>query len=299
MPRSFRCPTRVANVADGDRVDAGERLVEQDEMGLGGERAGDLAAPALAARERHRRGAAQMGDRKLGQQRRQHLLAQIRRRLHNLEDRADVLLDREAAKDRRFLRQIADAEAGAPVHRQIGDVTPVEHDHAGIGRDQPGDDVKARRLAGPVRAEQADRFAALDRKIDPSQNRPPLKALAQPLPHQTAAFRRGIVGNEPRLLRQPRRRARGQSSCLHRLHGFFPPTAEGFAALPALPDEVGCSRTKIPSTRGAGAPGLAASVIIRLTFRFRSTTAYWPLIAFCPRVITTLPSKVTMPVSAS
>ncbi len=52
MPRSFRWRTSVADVADGDRVDAGERLVEQHEGGVGGKRAGDLDAAPLAARER-------------------------------------------------------------------------------------------------------------------------------------------------------------------------------------------------------------------------------------------------------
>jgi hypothetical protein len=38
-----------------DRVDAGERLVEQDKARLRGQRARDLDAPALAARQRRRR----------------------------------------------------------------------------------------------------------------------------------------------------------------------------------------------------------------------------------------------------
>ena len=37
----------------------------------------------------------------------------------DLEHRADILLDGEAAKDRGFLRQIADAEPRALIHRQL------------------------------------------------------------------------------------------------------------------------------------------------------------------------------------
>ena len=41
------------DVDDGDRVDAGEGLVEQHEARLGGQRTGDLDAPAFATREAH------------------------------------------------------------------------------------------------------------------------------------------------------------------------------------------------------------------------------------------------------
>ena len=45
----------------------------------------------------------------------------------------DILLDGQAAEDRGLLRQIADAEAGALVHRQGGDVLAVELDRAVVG----------------------------------------------------------------------------------------------------------------------------------------------------------------------
>ena len=45
-----------------DRVDAGERLVEEDEARLRGERPRDLDAAPLAARERRRRRVAQLLD---------------------------------------------------------------------------------------------------------------------------------------------------------------------------------------------------------------------------------------------
>ncbi len=86
--------------------------------------------------------------------------------LHHLEHRADVVLDIEAAEDRRFLRQIADAEPGALIHRQVGDVVAVELDDAAVGLDQPGDHVERGGLAGAVRSEQADRLAAPDIEAD-------------------------------------------------------------------------------------------------------------------------------------
>ena len=93
-------------------------------------------------------------------------LALLARGLDDLEHGADVLLDGEAAKDRGFLRQIADAEPRALIHRQLGDVVAVELDGAAIRLDQAGDHVEHRGLAGAVRAEQADRFAAADIDAD-------------------------------------------------------------------------------------------------------------------------------------
>ena len=52
----------VLNVAHRDRIDAGEGFVEQHVIGAGGQRAGDLDAAPLAARQRDRRCVAQPCD---------------------------------------------------------------------------------------------------------------------------------------------------------------------------------------------------------------------------------------------
>ena len=52
-----------------ERIDAGERLVEQHDRRVGGQRAGDLAAAPLAARQRHRRRVAQPGQAEFVEQR--------------------------------------------------------------------------------------------------------------------------------------------------------------------------------------------------------------------------------------
>ena len=58
----------LLDIEHGDRVDAGERFVEQDETRTGGERARDFDAAALAAGERQCRVTAQMRDMQLAQQ---------------------------------------------------------------------------------------------------------------------------------------------------------------------------------------------------------------------------------------
>jgi hypothetical protein len=87
------------------------------------------------------------------------MLAPLGVGLDRLKHGANVLLDTEAAEDRGFLRQIADAEARALVHRQRCHVESVEFDAAFVGLDQAGHHIEDRRLAGAVGPEQADRFA--------------------------------------------------------------------------------------------------------------------------------------------
>ena len=91
-------------------------------------------------------------------------------RLGQFEDGQDVLLDRQPPKDRGFLRQIAEPEDRAAVHRQAGDVVAVEHDPARIGLHEAHHRIEAGRLARAVRTEQPDHLAAPDRHRDVAEH---------------------------------------------------------------------------------------------------------------------------------
>jgi len=184
-----------ADIVDRDRIDAGERLVQQQVFRIGREAAGDFHPPPLAARQRQRRRAAQMGDGKLRQEFLQPLAPLVAVRNGDLEDRQDVVLDREAAKDRHFLRQIADAKPGPAIHRQPGHVAPVDQHLTAIGRDQPGDVVKAGGLARPVGAKQCHHLAARQIQRHVADHRPAAIALAQvDDPQPTTAFGQFQIG---------------------------------------------------------------------------------------------------------
>ena len=101
-----------------------------------------------------------MVDVELGEQRVEFALARALVGLDDFEDGPDVVFDRQAAEDRGFLRQVADSEARAAVHRHPGDVVAVEQDVAAVGRHEAGDHVEAGGLARAVGAEEADRLAA-------------------------------------------------------------------------------------------------------------------------------------------
>ena len=109
----------------------------------------------------------QAGNIELLQQGVQVGLALLLVRLDHFEHRADIVLDIEPAKNRRLLRKVPDAEARPLVHRQSGHVVPVELDAPSIGGDEPGDHVEYGGLAGAVRSEQADRFAAAQIEANP------------------------------------------------------------------------------------------------------------------------------------
>src|SRR5262245_46238098 len=92
--------------------------------------------------------------------------AGFRRALPKFQNCEDVVCDAEFAKYARLLRQITDAEPRAFVHRHVRDRFIFEFDDALIGFDQSNDHVEAGRLAGTVRAEQADDLAASNEQTD-------------------------------------------------------------------------------------------------------------------------------------
>ena len=72
----------------------------------------------------------------------------------------DVLLNRQLAKNRRFLRQVAKAESGPAVHRQGSQVLSIEQYPSAVRCNQPDDHVESGGLAGTIRTQQANDFAA-------------------------------------------------------------------------------------------------------------------------------------------
>ncbi len=71
---------------------------------------------------------------------------------------ADVFLDCQSAENGGFLRQIADTEAGTPVHRHGSDVVAVDGDLAAIDRYEARDHVETGGFARAIRAKQPHGF---------------------------------------------------------------------------------------------------------------------------------------------
>ena len=100
----------------------------------------------------------------------------------------DVVAHAHAAEDRVLLRQVADAEPRALVHRQRGDVRAVDRDAARIGRDQAHDHVEAGGLARAVGTQQADDLAAAQVQADVLHHLAALERLGEVDRPQTVAL---------------------------------------------------------------------------------------------------------------
>ena len=120
MPRAVRCRTSCWMSETAIRVDAGERLVEQHELRVARQRACDLEPAPLAAdseidgalrRCAMLNSSSNSSSRCLRRLRSRSVTSRIARMLFSTES---------PAKDRGFLRQVADAEPRAPIHRQRG-----------------------------------------------------------------------------------------------------------------------------------------------------------------------------------
>ena len=169
-------------------------------------RARDLAAASLAARKRHRRAFAKARQPEFVEKLLEPLASHPLVRLGHLQHRQDVLLDGEPAEDRRFLRQVAEAEDRSPVHRQVGDVLAVQENSACVRLHQPHDGIKAGRLAGTVGTQQADNFAAVDGERNVVKHRPAVIGLCDGAHVEADIGSRGLLAGPD------------QDRCL--VHGF-------------------------------------------------------------------------------
>ena len=81
-----------------------------------------------------------------------------------LRDEGQILADRHVRVERRRFRQIAGPALG--LDRLVEDVEARDDGFALGGRHEAGEDAHRRRLAGAVRAEEAEDLAALDAEAD-------------------------------------------------------------------------------------------------------------------------------------
>src|SRR5690349_18960214 len=161
------------------RIDAREGLIEQHEARLGGECAGDLDAATLTARERVTHGLADVPDAQLLEQLLEQLLTRRALHLARLEDGQHVVLDGELAEHGGFLRQVAEPELRATMHRQERNVLLADADASGVTWHESDDHVEGRCLAGPVWAEQSHNLTALEAERQLAHHLARLVALRQ------------------------------------------------------------------------------------------------------------------------
>ena len=146
--RADHLPRRAARL----RVEAGRRLVEEDEVGIADERDAEVEPPLLAARERLDARVRLL----LEPDERDHLVDVARRAVVAGEDRVR-LAHRQVRPQLRLLEDDADPLAEVR-SRPLGIV--AEHAHlAGVALAVALEDLDGRRLAGAVRSEQPEDLA--------------------------------------------------------------------------------------------------------------------------------------------
>ena len=143
----------------GDRIDRGERLVHQQQLGVGGERASDADALLLAARELMRIFAAiGFGVEPKHLEQLDDPVAHPRRGpFQEARDGGDIVRHRPMRKEPNGLDGIADP-AAQRFGRQVPDLLAADPDRARIDRDQPIDHPQCRRFAAPGGAQQHAEF---------------------------------------------------------------------------------------------------------------------------------------------
>src|SRR5262245_54528643 len=133
------------------RIDAGERLIEEHEFRLNCERTRDLDATTFAAREANSERIANVAYVQLFEQ-----LFELRlpsRAVEvppRLKDSADVVRHAQLPKYRRLLREVAQADLGAPVHGQLRDVAGRHVDTALVAAHEAHEQSTGRRLPGTI-----------------------------------------------------------------------------------------------------------------------------------------------------
>jgi hypothetical protein len=150
----------------GHRVEAGGRLVEEEDLRLVHQAAGDLDAAPHAAGEIHHLFVAPLGEVHGFEQLVDQLLALRARHAVELREDDQVLFDAQLGVARHRLRDHADGAAHAV--GLLGDVESADAGHAAGRRQQRRQHADQRRLAGAVRSEQAEDFALLHVNDTPS-----------------------------------------------------------------------------------------------------------------------------------
>ena len=183
-----------------DRVDAGEGFVQQDEARVGGQGARDFHPAALATRQRRGGRVAQVVHVQVFEQRVQPRLdGGVLQRFAGVvelqfQHRTHVLGHAELAEDRRFLRQVAQPQAGAAVDGQALDGLAVQQDLPGVVAQQANQHVERGGLAGAVGAQQAHDFTLVHGQRHVLDHLAAAVGLLQAAGFQTAATFCPVVG---------------------------------------------------------------------------------------------------------
>ena len=183
LPSRWSAQDVVLHLVDHRGIHGGGRLVEQEQLGVGHQRAGEgqeLALPVGEAAGRQRRPSPPRPTRSSSRRARSTAAASSRRSARRaqqprqqllllvlLEEHQQVLERAEAGEDADLLERARHAEPRHAVGRRAGEVVAAEEHAPAVGGEIAGDAVEERGLARAVRADQAHQLAAARRPGPP------------------------------------------------------------------------------------------------------------------------------------
>jgi len=168
---------QALDLADAFRVHPGEGLVEEDEVGVGGQRPGDLQPAALAAREGVGVLVLKLGEPELVEELERDLEPLLLGKRAVLEDREQVFERGHPPEGRGLLREVAEPHPRPLVHGKPAHVLPPELDPPGVRPDEAHHHVEGGGLSRPVGAEEGDDLAPAELEVHPPHHLAPAVAL--------------------------------------------------------------------------------------------------------------------------
>src|SRR5262249_45833723 len=141
-------------------VERAERLIQQQDRGIVGERARDRDALLHAARQLAGKSALETLKADGADEAPNYLFALRSRHAAHLEAVIDVLRDRQPGEQRVFLEHDAAVDAGT------GDGLAADLDYAAVGGNESAQDVKQRALAAARRPDDRDELALRHVDVD-------------------------------------------------------------------------------------------------------------------------------------
>lgn len=149
-------------VFDGEWVDAGEGLIEEDEPGVGDECAGDFESSSFAAGAGACVVSCFVRESELFEEFVAAFFAGSAGERERFEDGEEILLDGESLEDAGLLGEVAHSQTCSSVHGESGDIASVEDDFASVGVDHAHDHAEGCGFSGAVASEEADDLGLVD-----------------------------------------------------------------------------------------------------------------------------------------
>ena len=172
-------------------------------------------------------------------------------RLAQAVDREQHVVEhREPWKQMGDLERPCHSERGTPMAGPGGDVLPEQQHLPRRGREDPGDQVEQRRLAGAVGTDDRLAFAGHDRKRDAAHGAQPAKALRQvsELEYRPAAIAAPVAAHAASSrLACPARAAARSAAAQMRNHGCFGTTTNRGPGSAAHRFALRCARDTRPA----------------------------------------------------